>query len=57
MASFKCSDTGMACGFEVRGASSKNEVMEIATAHAKHAHGIAQVSPDLAQKVSGAIRE
>ncbi|MDG7035817.1 MAG: DUF1059 domain-containing protein [Nitrososphaerota archaeon] len=54
--SFKCKDIGMKCGFEVKGASSKDELMQIASIHAKVAHGIQSVSPDLAQKVSSAIR-
>ncbi len=56
MASFKCSDIGMKCGFEVRGASSRDEVMQIAVAHAKHAHGMATVPPEVASKVSAAIK-
>ncbi len=56
MASFKCSDIGMKCSFEVHGASSKDEVMQIAAAHAKHAHGMATVPPDVATKVSAAIK-
>ena len=47
--SFKCKDIGMKYGFEVGGgASSKDELMQIASIHAKVAHGIQSVSPDLA---------
>jgi len=56
MASFKCSDTGMRCGFEVHGASSRDEVMQIVATHAKHAHGMATIPADVASKVSAAIR-
>lgn len=56
MASFKCSDTGLQCGFEVHGASSKDEVMQIASTHAKHAHGMTSLPADVAAKVSAAIR-
>jgi predicted small metal-binding protein len=54
--SLKCKDTGMQCGFEVKGASSKEEVMQIATAHAKFTHNMQTIPPDVAQKVSSAIR-
>lgn len=56
MPSFKCSDTGMQCGFAVSGASSKDEVMQIAVTHAKHAHGMASIPAEMAAKVSAAIR-
>lgn len=53
----KCSDTGMqGCDFEVKGASSKDEVMQIAVVHAKQAHKMDTVPPDVAQRVSSAIR-
>ena len=54
---FKCSDIGMkGCVFEVKGASSRDEVMQIAAVHAKQAHKIETVSPEVAQKVSAAIK-
>ena len=53
---FKCKDIGMKCDFEVKGASSKDEVMQITSVHAKAAHNIQNVTPDLAQKVSSAIK-
>ncbi len=56
MAEFKCKDIGMKCGFEVKGASSKDEVMQIAQVHARVTHNITTITPDLAQKVSSAIR-
>ena len=56
MASFKCSDIGMKCDFEVHGSSSRDEVMQIAATHAKHAHGMATVPPEIATKVSAAIK-
>lgn len=56
MASFKCSDIGMQCGFEVHGSSSRDEVMQIAATHAKHAHGMATIPADIAAKVSAAIK-
>lgn len=53
---FKCKDIGMNCGFEVKRASSKDEVMQIASVHARVTHNMGSVSPELAQKVSSAIR-
>ncbi len=53
---FKCKDTGMKCDFEVKSASSKDEVMQIAAVHAKVAHNMQNVPPDVAQKVSSAIK-
>ena len=44
------------CNFEVKGASSRDEVMQLAGLHAKQAHNMEATSPDLAQKVSSAIR-
>ena len=57
MSSFKCSDTGMECSFEVHGASSRDEVMQIASVHAKAAHGLASIPPEMVGKVSAAIRD
>ena len=56
MASFKCSDTGMQCGFEVHGAGSKDELMQIAATHAKHTHGRASIPAEMASKVAAAIK-
>ena len=46
----------MACGFEVKGASSRDEIMQLVSVHAKATHGMQSVSPEVAQKVSSAIR-
>lgn len=53
---FKCKDTGMKCDFEVKGGSSKDEIMQIASVHAKVAHNMQTIPPDVAAKVSSAIR-
>ena len=53
---FKCKDTGLKCDFEVKGASSKDEVMQIASVHGKFAHKMETISPDVAAKVSAAIK-
>ncbi|MDG6898947.1 MAG: DUF1059 domain-containing protein [Nitrososphaerota archaeon] len=45
----------MQCGFEVKGASSRDEVMQLAVVHAKTAHNMQTVPQDVANKVSSAI--
>jgi predicted small metal-binding protein len=35
---FSCSDIGMNCGYEIRGAKSEEEVLEILKIHAEKAH-------------------
>ena len=56
MASFKCADLGMNCGFELKGAKDADEVMTIAAAHAKSTHGINSPPPELVAKIRQAIR-
>ncbi len=53
---FKCKDTGMKCDFEVKGASSKDEVMQIAAVHAKQTHHMDTIPSDMAAKVGAAIK-
>ena len=54
---FKCKDAGMKnCDFEVKGASTRDEVMQIAAVHAKTAHRMETIPPDGAQKVSSDIK-
>ena len=53
---FKCKDIGMKCGFEVKGASSRDEVLQLASVHAKVTHNMQTIPPDVAQKVSSAIK-
>jgi predicted small metal-binding protein len=56
MSSFACKDVGMNCGFAIHGAQSKDEVMQLATVHAKIVHGIHPIPNDLASKVQAAIK-
>ena len=44
------------CDFEVKGASSRDEVVQLAGLHAKQAHKMETIPPDVAQKVSAAIK-
>jgi predicted small metal-binding protein len=52
----RCSDIKPGCDFEIRG-NSEEEVMKQATAHAKTAHNIQDITPELASKVRSAIHE
>jgi len=52
----KCSDVGMDCDFVVRGETSE-EVMKKAAEHARTAHGIEQIPPELAQKAQAAVKD
>ncbi|MGC8645157.1 MAG: DUF1059 domain-containing protein [Thermoplasmata archaeon] len=54
--SFKCADIGMNCGFEAK-ASSKEELMPKIAEHAKTAHGMAEIPPDVMDKVNKAIKK
>lgn len=53
---FACKNVGMNCDFEIRGASSRDEVLNEAAAHAKFAHKLETIPQELAGKVSAAIR-
>ena len=51
----RCRDVGMNCDFEARG-NTEEEVLQQASAHARTAHQITEMSPELAEKVRAAIR-
>lgn len=57
MASFKCKDIGMDCKFELKNASSRDEIMKIMAVHAKETHKMDTVDPDLAAKITSKIKE
>jgi predicted small metal-binding protein len=46
-----CRDAGVDCDFKVQGASSESEIMLLAAIHAKMAHNIDPLPPELASKV------
>lgn len=46
----------MKCDFEVKGGSSRDEIMQIATVHARVTHNMESIPPDMAAKVGAAIR-
>ncbi|MEM0173515.1 MAG: DUF1059 domain-containing protein [Sulfolobaceae archaeon] len=47
---FSCRSAGMDCLFEIIGASSEEEVMEILKVHARRVHGLGEVSNDLVKR-------
>jgi len=51
----RCRDVGMNCDFEVRG-NTEEEVLQKASAHARDAHQIKEMPPELAAKVRAAVR-
>lgn len=52
----KCRDVGVDCDFEARG-QTEQEVLRNAAEHARTAHGMKEIPPELAVKVKAAIRE
>jgi predicted small metal-binding protein len=56
MKAMHCGDLMKGCDFVARGAS-EDEVMKKAAEHAKSAHGIDNITPELAQKVKAAIKD
>ncbi len=54
---FRCKDVGVECGFEVRGAASKEELMEMVAVHAKRAHNLTQIPEEVRSKIEAAIRK
>jgi predicted small metal-binding protein len=55
MPSFKCKDIGMDCPFEAE-ADTEKELMAKVAKHAKEAHGIETISPELQDKIKQAIK-
>jgi predicted small metal-binding protein len=54
--SFKCADVGINCGFETK-ADSRDQMMKSIAIHAKEAHNITTIAPDLMMKVTAAIKQ
>jgi len=54
---FKCEDVGMDCGFEVKGASSEEEILEILKIHAKNVHHMKEISDDMKNKIKQSIKK
>jgi len=54
--SISCRDVGVDCDFQATG-ETVEDVMHQCADHAKSAHGIDEIPPELAQKVQAAIRD
>lgn len=52
----RCGDVVPGCDFVARG-ESEQEILERAAAHASEAHGVSEITPELAEMVRGAIRD
>lgn len=52
----RCRDVGVDCDFEARG-ETEQEVMDQCAEHAKSAHWMEEIPPELAQKVRAAMRD
>lgn len=51
-----CADIVGGCPFEAS-AATEEELLQRVAAHARESHGVAQVTPELAEKVRASIRE
>jgi predicted small metal-binding protein len=51
-----CRDVGVDCDFTARG-ETEQEVLEQCAEHARTAHGMNEIPPELAEKVRTAIRD
>jgi predicted small metal-binding protein len=51
-----CNDLMAGCEFVARG-ESEQEVLQAAAEHARTAHNLAEITPELADKVKSAIRD
>ena len=51
-----CGDVVPGCSFTAS-AATEEELLEKVVAHAEHAHGVKDLSPELAAKLKAAIRE
>ena len=54
--SISCRDVGVDCDFQATG-ETVEDVMQQCADHAKGAHGMDDIPPELAEKVQSAIRE
>ena len=51
-----CRDLGVDCDFIARG-ETVEDVLQACAAHSEEAHGMVEVSPELAAKIQAAIRD
>ena len=53
---FSCRDVGVECDFVARG-QTEEEIFQQIAEHARTAHGMDELSPELAEKVRSGIRD
>lgn len=56
MPSFKCSDLGMKCAFEIKD-EDKDEMMKMIAMHGEKTHGIKEIPADMKAKIEKAIKK
>ena len=56
MKTMSCREVGMDCDFVAKG-ESEQEIMRQAAEHAKTDHGMAEIPPEVADKVKAAIHD
>ncbi|AWR97977.1 DUF1059 domain-containing protein [Acidianus sulfidivorans JP7] len=54
---FSCASVGMNCGFELKGANSEEELLEILKVHAKTAHNMTEIPEDTLNKIRQNIKK
>lgn len=52
----KCRDVGVDCDFEAR-ANTVEELLQKCAEHARTAHGMNEIPPEMAEKVRSAVRD
>ena len=52
----RCREVGVDCDFEARG-QNEDEILRQCADHARSAHGMTEIPPELASKVRSAIHE
>jgi len=53
---FSCASIGMNCGFEVKNASTEEELLEILKVHAKEAHNMSSIPSEVLNKIKSNIK-
>ena len=51
-----CKDVGVDCDFVMRGETDQ-DILQQAAEHARTAHGMTEIPPEVAEKLRGAIRD
>ncbi|BCU70901.1 DUF1059 domain-containing protein [Stygiolobus caldivivus] len=54
---FSCADIGMNCGYQIKGASSEDELLEELKIHAKMSHGLTSIPADVLDKIKKNIKK